>query len=77
MTQTSPELPGRKRISAAFRKAKKQRTAALMPYFTLGYPEKETSLNIIAAIAPHCDLLELGVPFSDPLADGPTIQHST
>jgi tryptophan synthase alpha chain len=48
-----------------------------MPYFTLGYPDPATSLAIIEAIAPYSDLLELGVPFSDPLADGPTIQRST
>jgi tryptophan synthase alpha chain len=69
--------PGRARIAAAFQKAGEQQAAALMPYFTLGYPDRETSLAIIAAIAPHSDLLELGVPFSDPLADGPTIQRST
>ncbi|MFZ1400682.1 MAG: tryptophan synthase subunit alpha, partial [Candidatus Promineifilaceae bacterium] len=45
--------------------------------FTLGYPDAATSLDIIEAIAPYSDLLELGVPFSDPLADGPTVQHST
>jgi tryptophan synthase alpha chain len=48
-----------------------------MPYYTLGYPDRSTSLHVIEAIAPNSDLLELGVPFSDPLADGPTIQHST
>jgi tryptophan synthase alpha chain len=48
-----------------------------MPYFTLGYPDREMSLAVIEAIAPYSDLLELGVPFSDPLADGPTIQRST
>lgn len=69
--------PGRSRIAAAFRQAAEQRAAALMPYYTLGYPDRETSLAVVEAIAPHSDLLELGVPFSDPLADGPTIQHST
>ena len=48
-----------------------------MPYYTLGYPDRETSLDVVTAIAASSDLLELGVPFSDPLADGPTIQHST
>jgi tryptophan synthase alpha chain len=51
---------------------------AFMPYFTLGYPDYETSLDIIQACADAgADLMELGVPFSDPLADGPVIQHST
>jgi tryptophan synthase alpha chain len=64
-------------ISAAFAAAREQGRAALMPYYTLGYPDRETSLAVIEAIAPYSDMLELGVPFSDPLADGPTIQHST
>lgn len=51
---------------------------AFMPYFTLGYPDFETSLNIVqACVEAGADLMELGVPFSDPLADGPVIQHST
>jgi tryptophan synthase alpha chain len=51
---------------------------AFLPYFTLGYPDMATSLQIIAACAEAgADLMELGIPFSDPLADGPTIQHST
>lgn len=49
-----------------------------MPYFTLGYPDFETSLTCIqAAVESGADLIELGMPFSDPLADGPVIQHST
>lgn len=68
---------GTERITVAFKQARNKQTAALMPYFTLGYPDAETSLAIIEAIAPYSDLLELGVPFSDPLADGPTVQHST
>lgn len=63
------------RIATAFARAAGR--AALMPYYTLGYPDRERSLEIVEAIAPYSDLLELGVPFSDPLADGPTIQHST
>ena len=68
---------GRTQITTAFANALRTRSATLMPYYTLGYPDRETSLNIIEAIASDSDLLELGIPFSDPLADGPTIQHST
>jgi len=48
-----------------------------MPYYTLGYPDQQISLDVIEAISPFSDLIELGVPFSDPIADGPTIQRST
>ena len=68
---------GRSHIADTFRKATQTQSAALMPYFTLGYPDRETSLAVIEAIAPYCDMLELGVPFSDPIADGSTVQHST
>lgn len=66
------------RIAAAFAAAHTQGRAALMPYYTLGYPDPSTSLTVIEAVATAgADLIELGVPFSDPLADGPTIQRST
>ena len=69
---------GIQRISAAFAKTRSERRAALMPYLTLGHPTPEASLERIeAAVAAGADLLELGVPFSDPLADGPTIQRAT
>ena len=49
-----------------------------MPYWPLGYPNTETSIKIIAAIArAGADMIELGVPFSDPLADGVVIQRAT
>jgi tryptophan synthase alpha chain len=61
-------------VSAVF----KHGQAAFMPYFTLGYPNMETSLAVVEACAANgADLIELGIPFSDPLADGPTIQHSS
>jgi tryptophan synthase alpha chain len=75
MSEASPTRA--QSIAAAFAAAREQGRAALMPYYTLGYPDRETSLAVIEAIADHSDMLELGVPFSDPLADGPTIQHST
>src|SRR4030066_1931980 len=71
-------MTGQERISAAFQQARAAGRAALMPYYTLGYPTPEASLAAVAAIAEAgADLIELGLPFSDPLADGPTIQHST
>src|ERR1051325_2490711 len=49
-----------------------------MPYFPLGYPDIETSIDVIEALAKNgADLIEVGLSFSDPLADGPVIQHAT
>ncbi len=64
---------GSERIAVAFRVAKEEGRAALMPYMMAGYPDRETSLAVAEAYAEAADLVELGVPFSDPLADGPTI----
>ena len=50
---------------------------ALIPYLTAGYPSAEASREALQAAAEVSDMLEVGVPFSDPLADGPTIQRST
>jgi tryptophan synthase alpha chain len=62
------------RIAQAFEKAADEERAALMPYMMGGYPDRESSLAIAAAyVDAGADLIELGVPFSDPLADGPTI----
>ena len=48
-----------------------------MPYLTLGFPTLDVSLQLVeAAVANGADMIELGVPFSDPLADGPVIQHA-
>ncbi len=64
-------------IAAAFARARAEGRPALMPYWSLGYPDVETSLRVIEAIArAGADLIELGVPFSDPLADGPVIQRA-
>ena len=63
---------GIERIAAAF--AGHGRSAALMPYLMGGYPDVSTSVDAgLAAAEAGADLLELGVPFSDPLADGPVI----
>jgi tryptophan synthase alpha chain len=65
---------GTELIERAFRTAKGEGRAALMPYMMAGYPDQDSSLAIAAAyVDGGADLVELGVPFSDPLADGPTI----
>lgn len=71
-------MTGLQAIRAVFEKTHSEGRAALMPYLTLGFPDPAASLDIIQAVAEAgADLIELGIPFSDPLADGPTIQHST
>jgi tryptophan synthase alpha chain len=71
-------MSGLVHISSAFDAARREGRPALMPYFTLGFPNQSASVEIVSAIArAGADLIELGIPFSDPLADGPTIQHST
>jgi tryptophan synthase alpha chain len=68
-------LTGVERIAEAFESARANgRRAALMPYLMGGYPDLETSRRIgIEYALAGADLIELGVPFSDPLADGPVI----
>ena len=65
-------------IARAFAAAKGAGRAALIPYYTAGYPTREACRDALrAAAAAGADLVEVGIPFSDPLADGPTIQRST
>ena len=62
---------GGARIRAAFAEAGRP---LFMPYVMGGFPDLAASASHVAALARHADLIELGIPFSDPLADGPTIQ---
>jgi tryptophan synthase alpha chain len=65
---------GGERIAAAFAAARAEGRAALMPYLMGGFPDLATSIAVAEAYADGgADLVELGVPFSDPLADGPVI----
>ena len=69
---------GLQQIAAVFAQAKAAHRPAFMPYWTLGYPNADTSVHVIEAIArAGADMIELGVPFSDPLADGPVVQHAS
>ncbi len=66
-----------KSYQQAFAELKKRSRAALIPFFVIGDPDFETSLALVkAAVDAGADVLELGIPFSDPIADGPTIQKA-
>lgn len=72
------ETGGAKAIGRAFARAASERRAALIPYVVAGYPDAETSFEIaLAAIDSGADLLEIGLPYSDPLADGATLQRAS
>jgi tryptophan synthase alpha chain len=87
MTIAAPQAPGRlgtndtagaRRIAAAFASAHGAGRVALIPYVVAGYPDAETSFRIaLAAVDAGADLLEIGLPFSDPLADGATLQRAS
>ena len=64
---------GSERIAQAFQAARDDGRAALMPYMMAGYPDRKSASAVAEVYAESADLIELGVPFSDPLADGPTI----
>ena len=69
---------GAARIKARFTQAAKAGRTVLIVYIVAGYPDAETSLAAaIAAIDAGADVLELGLPYSDPLADGATLQHAS
>jgi tryptophan synthase alpha chain len=65
------------RIAARFEALRKGGRKALIPYITAGDPQPSLTLPLMRALVEAgCDILELGVPFSDPMADGPVIQRS-
>ena len=66
------------RIGRALDSAALDRRLAFVPYLTSGFPDLDESDRLLAALCEEgADVLEIGVPFSDPLADGPVIQEST
>lgn len=64
------------RISGAFSNAAEQNRAAFVAFLTAGYPSEEGFFTAALEVLEHADLLEIGVPYSDPLGDGPTIQRA-
>jgi tryptophan synthase alpha chain len=70
--------PKKGRIAQAFERSRADGRVAFYPFATIGYPDLDTSIEIMKAmVAGGADGLELGIPFSDPLADGPSIQRSS
>ena len=77
-SRATNETPGGRRIGAAFGRARADGRAALIQYVVAGYPDADTSFDIAcAAIDAGADLLEIGLPYSDPLADGATLQRAS
>lgn len=74
----SPEPPGAGRLAAAFEARREAGGAAFVPYLTHGFPSPADTPRLLERLAEAgSDVIELGVPFSDPLADGPTIQRAS
>jgi len=70
-------MQAHKRITAAINAANKSGRPALVPFITAGYPEPATFIDTLRSVAAVGDVVELGIPFSDPMADGMTIQRSS
>jgi tryptophan synthase alpha chain len=65
------------RIADAFTTLKRDGKKGFIPYITAGDPDLATTEQLLITLAPHATLIELGVPFSDPMADGPVIQRAS
>ena len=73
----SVAVTGALRVERAFARARAENRLALVVYLTVGYPDRASTATLLrAALDGGADVLELGVPFSDPLADGTTVQRA-
>src|SRR5205823_6963328 len=70
-------LSPRERIAHAIKSAAASGEPALVAYLTAGYPQREKFREQVRALAAGADVLEIGVPFTDPMADGLTIQRAS
>ena len=70
-------MASHEKITLSLQQAKENRGVALVPFFTAGYPHKESFPQALIDISKIGDVVEIGIPFSDPMADGMTIQRSS
>lgn len=70
-------MPAHETISTAIRNAKAKGDPAIIAYITAGFPRRDTFRAQLAQVAAAADVVEIGVPFTDPMADGTTIQRSS
>ncbi|MFN8624082.1 MAG: tryptophan synthase subunit alpha [Chloroflexota bacterium] len=78
VVSSAPATAGAQRIAAAFARAAGEGRAALIPYAVAGYPDADRSFAVALALIDNgADLVEIGLPYSDPLADGATLQRAS
>ena len=78
MSRSAPARRTPSRLDATFAALRARRERAMVPYFTAGDPSIATTRHLVVEAARRgADVIELGIPFSDPLADGPVIQRAT
>jgi len=70
-------MPASNSVSTAIRKRRATGQPALIAYITAGFPKREGFIQQLNAVADVADVVEIGVPFTDPMADGTTIQRSS
>jgi tryptophan synthase alpha chain len=70
-------MKAHERVTAAIRAANDAGRTGLVPFITAGYPEPKDFVSTLRAVAAVGDVVEVGIPFSDPMADGMTIQRSS
>jgi tryptophan synthase alpha chain len=75
--KSAPILAPRDTVSAAIQAAARQGRPALVGFLTAGFPTRLGFKDNLAAVASVCDVVEIGVPFSDPMADGTTVQRAS
>ena len=77
-TQGGAAAPWPASVRRTILRARQEERCALVPYLTMGYPDLESSVALVRAMEGlGVDAVEIGIPFSDPVADGPTIQRTT